>query len=113
MTLYFSLFGDTVCFQFGGLDVAGIDILNTRGPAPLGPIYVITPTYTRPTQRAELTRLSQAVGSVENLVWIVVEDNDNLTEKVSHFLSQVSPIEFGMSRSNILQESKHQPSLTF
>ena len=79
---------------------------------PLDPIYVITPTYDRPAQRAELTRVSQALTGVESLVWIVVEDANNFTDKVSHFLRQVSPIHSGMWRSNFLQENKHQPLLT-
>ena len=38
------------------------------------PIYVITPTYTRPVQKAELTRLATVFVMVPNLHWIVVED---------------------------------------
>ncbi|KAL1138889.1 hypothetical protein AAG570_008951 [Ranatra chinensis] len=37
-------------------------------------IYVITPTYARPVQKAELTRLSHTLMLVTNLHWIVVED---------------------------------------
>ena len=37
-------------------------------------IYIITPTHTRPTQKAELTRLSQTFMLVPKLHWIVVED---------------------------------------
>lgn len=38
------------------------------------PIYVITPTYSRPVQKAELTRLKQVFIMVPNLHWIIVED---------------------------------------
>lgn len=50
-------------------------------------IYVITPTYSRPVQKAELTRLSQTFQHVDNLHWIVVEDSVTKTELVANFLS--------------------------
>ena len=53
-------------------------------------VYVITPTYTRAAQRAELTRVSQALAGVKNLTWIVVEDNQNFTEKVTNLLKMTS-----------------------
>uniref|UniRef100_A0A8C4R344 Galactosylgalactosylxylosylprotein 3-beta-glucuronosyltransferase n=1 Tax=Eptatretus burgeri TaxID=7764 RepID=A0A8C4R344_EPTBU len=37
-------------------------------------IYVVTPTYARPEQRAELTRLSQTLRLVPALHWLLVED---------------------------------------
>ena len=49
-------------------------------------IYVITPTYTRFTQKADLTRLSQTFLHVPKLHWIVVEDSNNKTDLVSRFL---------------------------
>ena len=39
------------------------------------PIFVITPTYARPVQQAELVRLSNVFITVPNLHWIVVEDS--------------------------------------
>lgn len=39
-------------------------------------IYVITPTYARYVQKAELTRLSHTFMLVPNLHWIIVEDSD-------------------------------------
>ncbi|KAF6720015.1 Galactosylgalactosylxylosylprotein 3-beta-glucuronosyltransferase 2 [Oryzias melastigma] len=38
-------------------------------------IYAITPTYTRPVQKAELTRLAHAFRQVPRFHWIVVEDS--------------------------------------
>lgn len=49
-------------------------------------IYVITPTYARPVQKAELTRLSHTLLLVPNIHWIVVEDSENKTELVTKFL---------------------------
>jgi len=40
-------------------------------------IYVITPTYTRPVQKAELTRLQNTLKHVPSLHWILVEDADS------------------------------------
>ena len=37
-------------------------------------IFVITPTYARPVQKAELTRLCNTFLIVPNLHWILVED---------------------------------------
>lgn len=37
-------------------------------------IYVVTPTYYRATQLAEMTRLSQTLRHVDALFWVVVED---------------------------------------
>ncbi len=55
---------------------------------PLLPfIYVIMPTYARPTQKADLTRLCYTFLLVPNLHWIVVEDARAKTRLVSDLLS--------------------------
>ena len=59
---------------------------NTSSHLPY--IYVITPTYTRSVQKADLTRLSQTLRLVPNLHWILVEDSKNKTELVTNFLVQ-------------------------
>ncbi|KAG7260884.1 hypothetical protein CRUP_018921 [Coryphaenoides rupestris] len=51
-------------------------------------IYAITPTYTRPVQKAELTRLTNAFRQVPGFHWIVVEDAAGRTELVSRFLAR-------------------------
>ena len=38
-------------------------------------IFVITPTYSRPTQMADMTRLSQTLSLVRDIFWIVSEDS--------------------------------------
>lgn len=53
-------------------------------------LFLITPTHTRPEQKAELTRLSQTLLLVPNLHWIVVEDSTAKTLLVSKFLSESS-----------------------
>ncbi|XP_006620861.1 galactosylgalactosylxylosylprotein 3-beta-glucuronosyltransferase I [Apis dorsata] len=49
-------------------------------------IYAITPTFTRPVQKAELTRLSQTFLHIPNFHWIVVEDAERKTNLVTRFL---------------------------
>ncbi|GFQ81960.1 galactosylgalactosylxylosylprotein 3-beta-glucuronosyltransferase 3 [Trichonephila clavata] len=49
-------------------------------------IFIITPTYARPVQKAELTRLSHTLLLVPNIHWIVVEDAENKTTLVTNFL---------------------------
>ncbi|KAM6032636.1 LOW QUALITY PROTEIN: galactosylgalactosylxylosylprotein 3-beta-glucuronosyltransferase 3 [Chlamydotis macqueenii] len=44
------------------------------GGRALPTIYVVTPTYARPVQKAELVRLSQTLLHVRALHWVVVED---------------------------------------
>uniref|UniRef100_A0A8C1WYT2 Galactosylgalactosylxylosylprotein 3-beta-glucuronosyltransferase n=1 Tax=Cyprinus carpio TaxID=7962 RepID=A0A8C1WYT2_CYPCA len=49
-------------------------------------LHVITPTYSRPVQKAELTRLSNTLLHVPNLHWLVVEDSVQRTALVSRLL---------------------------
>ncbi|XP_063709147.1 galactosylgalactosylxylosylprotein 3-beta-glucuronosyltransferase I [Culicoides brevitarsis] len=51
-------------------------------------IYAITPTYYRPVQKAELTRLSQTIMLVPNIYWVIVEDADEVTELVTNVLKR-------------------------
>uniref|UniRef100_A0A8C6U0X0 Galactosylgalactosylxylosylprotein 3-beta-glucuronosyltransferase n=1 Tax=Neogobius melanostomus TaxID=47308 RepID=A0A8C6U0X0_9GOBI len=46
------------------------------------------PTYSRPVQKAELTRLANTLLHVSNLHWILVEDAPKRTKLVSHFLQE-------------------------
>lgn len=66
------------------------------GPAPrplgrqqeeLPVIYAITPTYSRPVQKAELTRLANTFRQVARLHWVLVEDAAARTELVSRFVA--------------------------
>ncbi|XP_060730516.1 galactosylgalactosylxylosylprotein 3-beta-glucuronosyltransferase 3 [Tachysurus vachellii] len=50
-------------------------------------IYVITPTYARLVQKAELIRLSHTFLHVPQLHWIVVEDSPSLTQLVTNLLA--------------------------
>ncbi|XP_060081592.1 galactosylgalactosylxylosylprotein 3-beta-glucuronosyltransferase 3-like [Ylistrum balloti] len=50
-------------------------------------LYLITPTYARLEQKADLTRLSHTLLHVRNLHWIVVEDSEVKTRLVTNFLA--------------------------
>ncbi|XP_037936022.1 galactosylgalactosylxylosylprotein 3-beta-glucuronosyltransferase I [Teleopsis dalmanni] len=51
-------------------------------------IYAITPTYARPAQKAELTRLSHLFMLVPNLHWILIEDANATTMLVRNLLER-------------------------
>ncbi|XP_054656161.1 galactosylgalactosylxylosylprotein 3-beta-glucuronosyltransferase 3 [Dunckerocampus dactyliophorus] len=66
---------------------------ETRQPqkdpkSSLPTIFVITPTYARLVQKAELTRLSQTFLHVPQLHWIIVEDSDHKTALVRDLLAK-------------------------
>ncbi|XP_063220416.1 galactosylgalactosylxylosylprotein 3-beta-glucuronosyltransferase P isoform X2 [Bacillus rossius redtenbacheri] len=63
------------------------DAQTTTAASPAEPrLYVITPTYRRPEQIPELTRLAQTLMHVRNLHWLVVEDAANKTRLVTQLL---------------------------
>uniref|UniRef100_A0A9L0SNW6 Galactosylgalactosylxylosylprotein 3-beta-glucuronosyltransferase n=1 Tax=Equus caballus TaxID=9796 RepID=A0A9L0SNW6_HORSE len=69
----------------------GSERRNESGPPrapPLPTIYAITPTYSRPVQKAELTRLANTFRQVAQLHWILVEDAAARSELVSRFLAR-------------------------
>lgn len=52
-------------------------------------LYVVTPTYRRVEQLAELTRLGQTLLTVPDLLWIVVEDADSCSPVVAALLDRM------------------------
>jgi len=60
--------------------------INNYEDVPI--IYLITPTYARPVQKAELTRMSHTLLLVPYVHWIVVEDSENKTSLVTNFLAK-------------------------
>ncbi|XP_055614700.1 galactosylgalactosylxylosylprotein 3-beta-glucuronosyltransferase P-like [Uranotaenia lowii] len=71
------------------------DVLSHIPPFPvdtkvLPPLYIITPTYRRPEQLAEITRLGYTLKHVQNLFWLIVEDADKRTESVTRLLRQIN-----------------------
>uniref|UniRef100_A0A8C5PG76 Galactosylgalactosylxylosylprotein 3-beta-glucuronosyltransferase n=1 Tax=Leptobrachium leishanense TaxID=445787 RepID=A0A8C5PG76_9ANUR len=69
-------------------------------------IYVITPTYTRPVQKAELVRLLNTFLHVVNLHWIVVEDSPRKTKLVANLLEKA-----GLNFTHLNVESPHSSKM--
>ncbi|XP_031621326.1 galactosylgalactosylxylosylprotein 3-beta-glucuronosyltransferase I [Contarinia nasturtii] len=51
-------------------------------------VYAITPTYARPVQKAELTRLAQTLLLVPFVHWIIVEDDEKNSDLVRNLLAR-------------------------
>ncbi|XP_037821126.1 galactosylgalactosylxylosylprotein 3-beta-glucuronosyltransferase P-like [Lucilia sericata] len=59
------------------------------------PLYIITPTYRRPEQLAELTRLGYTLKHVVNLLWLVIEDANRTSDNVIQILNRIGvPYEY-------------------
>lgn len=65
--------------------LATIEKLSNASDA-LATIYVITPTYARPAQKADLTRMCNTLRLVPKLHWLLVEDSPNRTKLVANLL---------------------------
>lgn len=50
-------------------------------------IYIITPTYRRPEQIPELTRLAQTLMNVPSIYWLVADDTDAPNQAVIDYLT--------------------------
>ncbi|KAK7789203.1 hypothetical protein R5R35_014111 [Gryllus longicercus] len=58
-------------------------------PPPAPPtLYIITPTYRRPEQIPELTRMAQTLMHVRNIFWLVIEDANTTTRLVTELLNR-------------------------
>lgn len=67
---------------------------------PLPPLYIITPTYRRPEQIAEITRLGYTLKHVPNLYWLVIEDAITPTAQLTHQLQRIGiPFEHLIGKS--------------
>lgn len=64
-------------------------------------IYIITPTYRRPEQVAELTRLAQTLMLVRDIHWLVVEDSRVKSPQLSSLLQS-----FGISYEHLIGKSE-------
>lgn len=73
------------------VEVVRTEYVYTRPPPwsdVLPTIHVITPTYSRPVQKAELIRLANTFLHVANLHWILVEDSQRQTPLVTQLLRE-------------------------
>lgn len=66
-----------------------IDSLKSAEIASLPPLYIITPTYRRPEQLAEITRLGYTLKHVPNVLWLVIEDAAVPTALVTRQLERI------------------------
>lgn len=63
---------------------------NVEGvQSDLPTLYIITPTYRRPEQIAELTRLGQTLMHVPKLHWLVAEDATTINQPVVDYLKSL------------------------
>ena len=74
-------------------------------------IFAITPTYTRETQKAELTRLCQTFMNVKSFHWIIIEDSDQPTELVTKFL-EYCPVKSTQLNRKTSSRFKHKTTDT-
>ena len=51
-------------------------------------IFVITPTYKRPTQKVDLISMCHTLMNVPNVVWIIIEDAPKPTQLVTNLLQR-------------------------
>ncbi len=79
-------------------------------------IYIITPTYKRWTQKADLVRMCMTLMHVPSVHWIIVEDSDHQTRLVNRLLSGLESCKIGKSTQlNVrtpeqLRLSENEPS---
>ncbi|XP_034936247.1 galactosylgalactosylxylosylprotein 3-beta-glucuronosyltransferase P [Chelonus insularis] len=64
------------------------ELPSQRSNSLLKPLYIITPTYRRPEQIPELTRMSHTLLLIENVHWLVIEDAKTPTKEVTKFLTR-------------------------
>ncbi|XP_065204058.1 galactosylgalactosylxylosylprotein 3-beta-glucuronosyltransferase I-like [Planococcus citri] len=68
------------------IDNANLRVKCSVWDPDLPVVYGVMPTYARPVQKAELTRLSQTFRLVQNFHWIVVEDANEPSILVANLL---------------------------
>jgi galactosylgalactosylxylosylprotein 3-beta-glucuronosyltransferase 3 len=51
-------------------------------------IYIITPTYYRLSQKADLTRMANTLRLVTDIFWLLVEDADQTSDSIAELLIQ-------------------------
>ncbi|XP_036326182.1 galactosylgalactosylxylosylprotein 3-beta-glucuronosyltransferase P-like isoform X1 [Rhagoletis pomonella] len=74
--------------------VVGGTVVKGTNPLP-PPLYIVTPTYKRAEQLAELTRLGYTLKHVQNLLWLVIEDANRTSPLVLQTLNRIGvPYEY-------------------
>ncbi|XP_055307498.1 galactosylgalactosylxylosylprotein 3-beta-glucuronosyltransferase P [Sitodiplosis mosellana] len=70
-------------------NINSIEVKESTKTPSLPPLYVITPTYRRPEQLAEITRLGYTLKHVPNIFWLVIEDATVATPLVTRQLKRI------------------------
>lgn len=78
----------TYLIVFTSLLLFNCDQASETAPDDPVTIFVITPTYTRATQMADMTRLAQTLMLVKDIFWIVSEDSHTYNTQVSQLLNR-------------------------
>lgn len=100
--IFIALSNQTIYCQLPNMRFYHLDKNEARYER-LPTIYVVTPTYARHVQKAELTRLSHTLLLVPNLHWIIVEDSQLTTKMVSKFARKLKD-EFNFHKLTLLRE---------
>lgn len=61
---------------------------HQANPHFLPMLYVVTPTYTKPTQVPELLALANSLRNVKQVTWIIVEDRNETSLEVAQLLQR-------------------------
>lgn len=74
--------------MYTGTLLASVKITRTQLPT----IFAITPTYTRSTQRVDLTSICHTLMHIPEITWIVIEDAVNKTQAVTNLLAKCKSV---------------------
>ncbi|XP_066996968.1 galactosylgalactosylxylosylprotein 3-beta-glucuronosyltransferase P isoform X2 [Anabrus simplex] len=72
----------------GGCGEVSAPAIPSKPTYPSPTLYIITPTYRRPEQIPELTRMAQTLMHVQNIHWLVIEDANTTTKLVTELLKR-------------------------
>ncbi|KAL0268082.1 UNVERIFIED_CONTAM: hypothetical protein PYX00_010153 [Menopon gallinae] len=77
-----------VALQLGRELLSNCDVTMPTPEWPEPSLYIVTPTYRRPEQLPELTRMAQTLMHVRNLIWLVIEDANKTSPLVTKLLDK-------------------------
>lgn len=77
-----------MALQLGRELLSNCDLAVPTPEWPEPSLYIVTPTYRRPEQLPELTRMAQTLMHVRNLVWLVIEDANTTSPLVTALLDK-------------------------
>ena len=84
-----------------------LTMISYRENLPI--IYLITPTYSRPEQKAELTRMGNTLLLVNSIHWILIEDSDSPSELLINFITRLLQLSINRTNLSIVHLVKKTP----